>query len=298
MKLQLSLLLFFLLLCIKVNAQKKEIYILTSKYNLEARSLINSPDFNFKEIKLLNRSHIDPKKIDEIDYSRLKKYLIEFYPDDTEEGVLCIDLENKNYRILRTTNKKSSEYENASSQFITLIKYIKSIRPNLKVGIYGMPFRFYYDSQADRNNHKVLDPILKHTDVIFPSLYIFYPAEQKGIDANYEYFKKNLDVAFDYAYRLDKLVAPFFWYLVHPSNNRGYGYEALPKKEVEKYLNFISTYKSESEIEISGIVWWDTPTTFNNRSIKYNLLKHKKDNKIKFNDLNESFEFYKSILID
>lgn len=104
-----------------------------------------------------------------------------------------------------------------------------------------------------------------------------------------EYFKKNLDVAFDYAIRLNKPVIPFVWYLIHPSNKR-YRYEMIPRMEMLTYIDYIHNYKSYNNNSISGMVWWDTPTPYNNNVIKDNLSPNSEKRRVW--TMEEEFRYY------
>src|SRR5690606_12568763 len=117
-------------------------------------------------------------------------------------------------------NLNSVRFKNAEKQFIDLLRYIKGVRPNLKIGIYGIPFRTYYPSQLKWNGDRKFDRLMSMSDIVFPSLYIIYPDKEKGKDANEQYLKDNLDVAFSYGERFNKPVIPFIWYIVHPNNKK------------------------------------------------------------------------------
>jgi len=172
--------------------------------------------------------------------------------------------------------KESMLFIEAEREFAIMINLIKELRPNVKVGIYGIPFRTYYSSQHRWNANDKLDYILSLTDIIFPSLYILFPDKERGVELNDSYFKQNLDTAFDYAERLRKPVIPFVWYIVH-TNNKKFGGELLGKSEMKRYLEYVRNYR-RSSFKVQGIVWWETPTPYINQTIK--APSHLNDEKI------------------
>lgn len=314
MKISLKILYCFFIISFSTacaQQQSKTLYVFTHRYNEDVSSYFDNSDVNYKQINVLSRRHIDPSRNGGIDFEEVKQNLDKYYPSSsTSDEVLVIDLENKNYKKLKDAQINSVEYKVAIEQFVSLIKFIKKEKPNVKVGVYGMPYRYYYKSDADRNSNQKLDPILELTDILFPSYYIFYPAKQKGIEANYKYLKQNLDVAFEYGKRLNKPVVPFVWHQVHPSN-RKYGGEAIPKDELSKYLDLIMSYKSSNGQTADGLVWWATLTAYKQKRIKFNLLNKTQDKKknvlnktqskktdiqkVEFKDINQEFDYYKDV---
>ncbi|MBX3302530.1 MAG: hypothetical protein KF693_09975 [Nitrospira sp.] len=74
-------------------------------------------------------------------------------------------------------------------KFVSVLSWVKSEAPNVSVGIYGtVPIRDYWravrgpaskDYQAWQRENDRLDGIAAHVDVLFPSIYTFYP-DRKG----------------------------------------------------------------------------------------------------------------------
>src|SRR5690606_20786721 len=257
----------------KVSAQDSSIYFFKNRYNQNTLQKIEQSRLDFKEIKILLGYMIDPKRQEVADYKRVKKSLETLFPNANQEGVLCIDWENKLYQNIRGNNitriksVSNKEYLKGEKEFINLIKFIKKLRPNVKVGIFEMPFRVYSNSEIIKNTNQKLDPILKHVDIIFPCIYIPFPAKVKSIQSNYDFLRINLDLAFNYGDRLKKPVIPFVWYLYYSPDNT-YWKELIPKDELWEYIKYIESYKSSSNKRVSGIVWWDTPTSYSKTLIR------------------------------
>ncbi|MBW4360345.1 hypothetical protein [Flavobacterium taihuense] len=198
-------------------------------------------------------TYIDPKKTGKVDKELFIKVINRYYPDSLANGILCIDLENEAYSNLLKFDSETFEFREASAQFTWMIKTVKKMCPNVKVGVYALPFRTYY-ANSHMNSRK-LDAILSLSDYIFPSLYTMYPDSQIGKSRNQKYLRENLEFALDYGVRLNKPVVPFIWNLVHPSNKL-YGGQLVSKEEVLQNITFIRNFKYKNK-SVQGIVWWD-----------------------------------------
>lgn len=261
--------------------QTKPIYVINSRYNEQLNDLIKTSDIDFREIKILvNYQLVNSNNSNVVDYNRVEMWINKLFPNENDEGVLCVDLENKYYEDLKGNNITrakmvgSSEFDEAINEFVKLAKFIKQKRPNIKMGFYGMPFKLFEKSELRESAHQNLDPILEVTDIIFPSYYLPYPAKTKGIEANYEFLKTNLDQTFSYADRLNKPVITLFWYLVY-SPDRNLRFERIPRNEMSKYIEYIENYKSPQGSGTFGLFWWDTPTSYSQNHIKKNFLSRR-----------------------
>lgn len=247
------ILLIFSLNIFSQSNSKFNIYYSPENYTNSLNSVLAKNDI-FKTYHLMLGSQIDPKNAGRVDQELFVKSITAFYPNSKIRGVLCIDIENKIYQDLFNFELGTIEYTNASGQFIWMLKTVKELRPNLKVGIYGIPFRAYYPTTK---NTAKLDIVLSLVDYIFPSLYTMYPNNQNriGRERNEKYLSDNLRTALEYGVRLNKPVIPFIWDVVHPSNKE-FGGRLVSKKELLQNINFIKNFRYKNT-SVKGIVWWD-----------------------------------------
>lgn len=278
---------YFILLCL--------VFFSTNIYGQREYYMIDyhvTKDMNItpKTIKILGNSAIDPKNSGKIDKQLFESKLKSLIPNKNSTDILCIDLENKIYQDLRNNKLNSKKVANSIDEFVSLIKMIRNLRPHVKVGVYALPFPVYYDSQLTRNQVGKFDKIFKEVDYIFPSIYIYYPAAQKGLQSNINYFNKNLDIAVYYAKKYNKEIIPFFWYLVHPSNKK-FSNELLDINEMKYYIDYLWNY-SENKYAFKGIVLWNSTTPFTKKNVKTSFLKNKKNLK----NTTEAINYYQSIL--
>jgi len=209
----------------------------------------------FQNYRLIPQSYIDPKNEGLINFDLLERTICKFYPNIDMEDVVCLDIENKLFRDLLNNKRTHVKFQFAESEIVKMLKLVKTLRPRLKIGIYSLPTRYFYSNSQEKDKTK-FDNILKLCDVIFPSLYIFYPNDQIGNTKNLNYIKENLNQAFEYGGRLDKPVLPFMWSMIHPSNVK-FSYKLLPKNDMDEYIKLISNYSYAGK-KVAGIVWWET----------------------------------------
>lgn len=285
MKLKTYSLLLIIFVAFSCKGQK-DIYIFSYRYSKDITELNKSTSYNLKPVKMLGQYMIDPSRKGNIDYNLVSRYLNELYPDIYEKGLLTINLEGALFSKLRDEDLESEAFKNAEKEYIKLIQFVKNKVPFVKVGVYGLPFKGYYESQLIKNERGRLNKVLKEVDVLMPSLYIAFPAKQKNQESNIDYLRKNLDIAFEHGERLNKSVYPFFWYLVHPNNKR-YGYAFIPKNEFLSYLDFIFSY-SYNSTSVKGVIWWDTPTPYKDNTVNKILLKRI----VGLDNLDKAFEYY------
>lgn len=255
-----------------LNQKNFYIYLQQNRYDTKVSNLVYG-NSNFKYYKYLANYYIDREKKGVINYIYVDEGLNKLYPNKYESGFLCLNLENKIYQNVKNFKSGQVQFENSIDLLKGLIKYVKTKRPNLMVGIYGMPFNYYYDIQKKVGESNKLDELLREVDYISPHLYIYYPDKQKGKEANIGYFKKNLKVALEYGKRLNKPVIPYVWYLIHPSNKK-YGNELIGKKEMVNYLNTIKNYVYLNQ-SVNGIIWWEPGITSYKFPKELNVIQRK-----------------------
>src|SRR5690606_740775 len=107
---------------------------LYSYYNLFSQGYLES---NYK------KGHIDLQKV--------KRSLEANYPNVNSTGNLILDFEGLVYHNLSKYKKESKQFLEAEKEFIDMVRLVKKLRPHLKIGIYGLPFRFYYNNQKKYN---------------------------------------------------------------------------------------------------------------------------------------------------
>jgi len=257
----------FLVLSLTACAQKSfTIYYDQNIHDKSVNDLLSSK-ISVRNYRLITQHYIDPDNKGIVDLELLKRSIISSYPDSNSKGIICLDLENSLFNDLIKYTNNNRKFQVAETAFINMINCVKKVRPNLTVGIYSLPQRFYYGNPVGADRKK-FDNLLKRCDVIFPSLYILYPDQQIGKTANSEYLKKNLDLALEYGSRLNKPVIPFIWGMIHVSNKK-YAYKLISRDEMKSYISFIRNYKRNGEVASGVVVWETNELIFENWYSKY-----------------------------
>jgi hypothetical protein len=228
------------------------IYVRKSMYSIEDYFIQNNI---FKYYNILGENYIDPRKTGDIDSESVCTGINLLYPNRDSFGYLVLDIENKVVKDFKKYPLNDYRYIDAFSKLKELISLVKELRPNLKISLYGLPYRVYFSSQNKWNDQRKLDPLLSMCDFIAPSLYILYPNKEKGSNANESYLKQNLKNALVFGKRLDKPVLPFVWYAVSPGNSR-FGGEVLEKQEMVNEIELIRNFIWEG-IKVEGVIWWE-----------------------------------------
>jgi len=247
------------ILASQIESQEKleddfKLYIQNNRYNNYIVNLaVSNNQIDFYHY--LGNYYIDKKKEDIINLKNVEEGLNILFPDRNARAFLCLNIENEVYKGIRDNLKDSKKFIHNNQELIKLIQFVKKKRPNVQVGIYGIPFNYYWSVQKLRNTEKKYDELLREVDFISPHLYIHYPNHQVGKTANFDYLNKNMVQALEYGKRLNKPVIPYVWYLVHPANKK-YGREYIDVNTMKEYLNHIRKFQFEGR-KINGVIWWE-----------------------------------------
>lgn len=196
----------------------------------------------------------------------LEHIINKYFPDKQTFGYAVLDWEGDGMQALVRQN---SEFNFYIEQFNQALAFAKKLRPNVKWGYYGLPYKFY-ESSLENYSNKIerLGPLIKNLDFIAPSLYILNNepisiSEKQKIDAT-------LSISLKFASKFRKPVYPFIWHRVHPSNKL-IGISLIDNNVFDEYIRYFSKFKYKN-ISISGLFWW--------HSENYSFKKKATDNQI------------------
>jgi len=167
-----------------------------------------------EEIPTAGNWHIDPNNEG---YMTTPDRLEEWArPYHAHEGLICIDWEGGLYDLL----KAGGGIQNA----LKVLYQVKVYCPLAKVGYYGIPLREYWHQDHDWiDSASHVMPIVKASDVLFPSIYDFYNTnEARDHDRAARYVRL--------CTMLHRSVVPFTHHRYHPSNPT-VGNKLIPAKE-------------------------------------------------------------------
>eukprot|EP00040_Diaphanoeca_grandis_P000498 m.15576 g.15576 ORF g.15576 m.15576 type:complete len:339 (-) comp10643_c0_seq1:110-1126(-) len=165
-----------------------------------------------------------------------------------------------------------AQFESASLNLLTTtVKYVKSIRPGLKIGLYSFPTRFYYNGYDSANapvlraqNDKLFD-LWCLVDGLFPSVYQFYNSTNNTAieKANQNYVSSNVAEAVRIAKEVPtkctqvgetpKPQPPVFVYTWHRYHSTTMGFVS----DQDESMYWIQSYAAGA----TGIVLWGSEPT-------------------------------------
>src|SRR5690606_41891450 len=211
------------MLNLSCSAQQIKPIIRANKYSQEI-------SFGKDSYFFLGEYFIDPEQKGTIDLKSLEKGINRVIENPDYNGYVVLNIENKVYQELRSNSMSHKNYQHNINLMVKAVELVKKIRPNSKVMIYNIPFRFISLNHKEYSDFDKLYPLLNAVDVFAPSLYLHHDEKEKKPHFFSTYIKNNLDLSFEYAEKLNKKVCPFVWYKIHPSN-KNYGGNVISRSE-------------------------------------------------------------------
>lgn len=209
-------------------------------------------------IKIIYQNFIDPDNDNRVDTDVLRKRITALFPNANDGGYGVIDWEAKGFFDKLPANDPG--FGQLANEYRTAIRTAKKLRPNVKWGFYGLPFRKYmsYNNEWRQRNMSVA-PILKEADFIAPSLYAFFPDSLREKD-NKDYVEQNVSMALQIGKQLNKPVLPFVWNRWHDGNKQ-YGLKLIPVDEFQRLIQRILSVDYSGQ-KVAGVIWWGADQYF------------------------------------
>ncbi len=209
---------------------------------------------------------------DTLSYNKelLLNSIVKQIPLIKSKEIVVLDWEGAAFEVLAKNDTNSKEYKKVFDQFVSAYNLVKSKRPNVTCGFYGLPFRYYWKRDYNWKQKCLnLNKLLSHFDAIFPSLYVTYKdnVDVKEVD-NINYIKDNVDISLELSYKIQKPVYFYVWHRYHDSNSK-FGLQLISENYFGDQIKtiFQSAYKTK---KADGIIWWSAECYFRN------VLKKKK----------------------
>ncbi|WP_370895432.1 hypothetical protein [Chryseobacterium gossypii] len=208
-----------------------------------------------KNYYFFGQYYIDRNKKNIIDLNSLQKGINSIIPDKQSSDLIVLDIENKIYQDIKKKGVSDKNYKSNIDKLVEMVRFVKKMRPNAKVVLYGIPFNFNYDFQKSYNDYNKLKPLLQVVDYLTPSLYLMYSDLEKSDNYFKNYIFSNLDLTFEMAAKVNKPVLPFIWYKVHPYNKISGG-SVINDSLYTTYLKLIKDYRYKNN-KVSGVIYWE-----------------------------------------
>lgn len=254
----------------------------------------NSPGFkkfvkdnNIESVKFINDAQfMNPKNPFTFDQKLLREEVCRSFPDKNDKGMAYIDIEAPYLQYLLNEPPTSENFKKSVKLFVDVLKFVKNERPQAQVGYYYIPFTNYWDrSDKFYDKYKSIQEIIKNSDILFPSIYIFYNNVSFNLE-NVDYLEDNTEEVIKIAKLYDKKVYPLIMSRYHPSN-ANIGSERINDENFKTYVNTImkTQYKGS---KIDGLILWN----FDDYSYRINdpkLTKEFAKSKINFDTFYDNY---------
>lgn len=237
----------------KSAGNNPRLYIAISGLGNKANSYIQGQE-NISIAKIIGQSSIVAKNSLNVDSNSLINIIRKIYPDKNAAGVCILDWEGEALDILTNNHADNSDYQKIAVQFKKAVSIAKGERPNVKWGIYGLPFRTVSANDKWQRQCYQLRDLLKYVDIICPSLYMVYSEQVVSRSYNEKYIENNLRIALELGQELNKPVLPFVW-----PRWQGKGPSFMTLVPMDAFSAYIEKIMGSSVNgnKPSGVVFWD-----------------------------------------
>jgi len=254
----LKFLAFFLLLYgIFIDAQQKQqVFFCSEIYNPTQQEFVKVN--NIKNFYIIYQDYIIDKHLN-LDKEKLQKEISRQIPNSNMSGYAALDIEAESILIMLKEKKVSiSEYNRILNNHINIIRYAKSLRPNIKWTFYGYNLTSYpYVTFEHENNVTVgTYPLLKELDFLAPSMYLQDKKTSLKLDRIKTFVSSNLSLSLKLGEKFNKPVYPFVWNRYHNAESEN---TLIDPIDFQWYVNNILNF-SFNKRKVDGIVFWNAET--------------------------------------
>lgn len=240
----------------EIDPSAFKIYVDDTRFFPKSANHFNTDKANFSIGRVLVQGGIVvPGTHNVVSPDLITRYLVSKFPDVNQDGILVLDWEGEVFAALKKP-KTEAEFLEGEKLWLQVISIVRKVRPRLKIGVYGLPFRGFnnWTLTAPNPPHQ-LDNLFNAIDFIAPSLYLIYADEQVGHERNLQYLRDNLNYSLKYGKRFNKPVIVFMWHRLHPGNK--YAPHAIISKSLfAKHVKLVATYEVDG-FKASGMFWWE-----------------------------------------
>ena len=276
------------------KCEAKTVYYCADVNDFIIRSLREN---NIPKMRFLNSGAvIDTKRNGQVDEKKFRSYLEKNRTVFQKDDMFVIDWETQFIGLVgaKKTNKNINDFASKVKAIITIGK---EYFPDSKWGVYNLPMCNYWkrDSIWTKENKDLL-PVLKHCDVLFPSVYDFYRDDNKyaGKRRDSLYIVGNLELTFQINEQLNLPIYPFVWHRYHTSNSIR-PLEAIGPLEFKRHMDIINNYSYKGR-RVNGLVWWASDRYFSNVNHKSIVAERKNYSNIE-DFLNSTYSNYMTIIM-
>ena len=185
--------------------------------------------------------------IDDADKEKFRLWMDANVPADYD-GPLCLDLEGQWWSILDSSNQ--SVMDTAIDFYIEGLEYAQSLRPNAKIGYWGLPKKSHTKVNSTTAS---IDRLLQAQTALFPDVYEYNP---DGNDANRleEHVEKCIEM-------VNGEIPVYAFAFPRYSNGSGprelHTHVEFQRDQVQSTLDAVWTDANGKDHRVNGVALWD-----------------------------------------
>lgn len=271
LKLIISLLLIF---GIFIDAQKKQqIFFCSEIQNPIQQEFVKRN--KAKNFYIFYQDYIIDRDLN-LDKAKFKAEVDKQIPDTKMSGYAALDVEAESVLILLKEKKVSAnEYNRILNNHIGMIRYAKSLRPNVKWSFYGYNLTSYpYVTKGHENNVTVgTYPLLKELDFFAPSMYLHDKKTPENIDRIKTFVSSNLTLSLKLGKKFNKPVYPFVWNRYHNVESEN---TLITPNDFQWYVDQLLNFSFE-KTKVGGVIFWNAESYIYQTNKNSNVRKEYKD---------------------
>ncbi|REC63114.1 hypothetical protein DRF65_07780 [Chryseobacterium pennae] len=254
LKFIISLLLFF---GIFIDAQKKQqIFFCSEIHNPTQQEFVRKN--KVKNFYIFYQDYIIDRDLN-LDKDKLKKEIDRQIPSTKASGYAALDVEAESLLIILKEKKVSiNEYNRIINNHINMIRYAKSLRPNIKWSFYGYNLTSYpYVTDGHENDITVgTYPLLRELDFLAPSMYLQDKKTSENLDIIKTFVSSNLTLSLKLGKKFNKPVYPFVWNRYHNVSSEN---TLIDPSDFQWYVSQILNF-TYNKRKVDGVIFWNSET--------------------------------------
>jgi len=234
-----------------VGSPNDRVLLISTRLTDAADQYVSQLDARVYEIPLISAVTIDPDHDLIPNWEKIATNL------DNEctpgyNGVICLDWEGNFFEALKE-GPSGALFQSAMNQGVALLNFVRSKRPNAKVGFYGIPsIRWDVEPSA-------LQPLFNASDVFLPSGYL---SSRYSYAQNKERVVTNMQLALELAN--GKPVLMYHWPRVAPKGGPGLEMAIIEREQLIDYI--ATTFSVEvNGRRAAGVCIWDNTVRLMNQ---------------------------------
>ncbi|MES2778078.1 MAG: hypothetical protein V4722_28140 [Bacteroidota bacterium] len=234
-------------------SKKLELYHCTGDFPTNTLAYLKKA--GMPKVPIFDNRYIDPEGDMRINADLLKKTVLEEIPNARDTGLAILDWESDAFTTLYTAKASSDSFKLVFKEYLKALTLCQKLRPKMKWGFYHIPITDYWlnDTLAWQQANKNLLPLLRQSDVLYPSMYNHYPDTTTHTHNSY-YIDYNIRQSLKLGAALKKKVVVFVWHRYHEGNTRD-GLRLIPEAEFYASLKRMIDFKIDNK-RIDGLMWF------------------------------------------